>query len=157
MKKIIDQKQASKISAREKTSGKKIILTGGCFDVLHKGHIKFLENAKDDNSLLFVLLESDENIKKRKGNNRPINNQENRATILSNLSSVDYIIPLVGVTKNVEYDKLIVQIKPDLIALTKGDLQTEKREEQCRKFGAKIKIVNKFDAPSTTDLIKNYG
>lgn len=155
MSKILTTEEAGKISKQEKAKGKKIILAGGCFDILHLGHLKFLEKAKEQGDLLFVLLESDGNIRKRKGENRPINNQPNRASVLSALPYVDYIISLRGMTKDEEYDKLIVQIKPGVIAITSGDKQIEQRRRQCKMIGAQLKLViNQIDSQSTTDLIK---
>lgn len=153
--KILTIEEAGKVSKQERVKGKKIILVGGCFDILHKGHVLFLEKASREGDVLFLLLESDENIKKRKGENRPINSATKRASILSALPYVHYIIQLRGVTKNEEYDKLIVQIKPDIIAITKGNGQIKKRKEQCRMVGAKLKIViDRIATPSTTDLIE---
>ena len=68
---------------------KNIVLVGGCFDIVHLGHLIFLEKAKAKGDILIVLLESDENIRKNKGQNRPINNQEDRALFLSKLKMVD--------------------------------------------------------------------
>lgn len=152
MKKIIEINDIPKILPNLKS--KKIILAGGCFDILHSGHINFLNNTKKIGDALIVLLESDEKIKKIKGENRPINSQEKRSLLLSTLTKVDYIIMLKGVTKNEEYDKLIVQIKPDFIAITKNDKGIEKRKMQCEMIGAKLIIIKKYESPSTSDLIK---
>lgn len=157
MKKIIELDNVAKIAATEKSKGKKIVLAGGCFDILHPGHIAFLSEAKKSGDLLFTFLESDLNIKRMKGNDRPINNQTARAGVLSFLLMVDYIILLKGVTKNEEYDKLIVQIKPDFIAITENDLGIEKRKKQAEMVGAKLIVIKKMKTPSTTELIKKYG
>ncbi len=154
MKKIISINDATKISKQLKLSGKTIVLVGGCFDILHVGHILFLKAAKKQGDILFLLLESDENIRKRKGKKRPLNTQRNRAVILSALEAVDYIVPLVGMTKNEEYDRLMIQIKPDVVAMTAGDSEIERRANQCKAVGAKLKLVIKeVDKTSTTDLI----
>lgn len=155
MNKILTTEEAAKISKQEKTKGKKIILAGGCFDILHLGHLRFLEKAKEQGDILFLFLESDENIKIRKGESRPINKQLYRSSVLAALPYVNYIIPLKEMTKDEEYDKLIVQIRPDIIAITSGDHQTEKRRMQCEMIGAKLKeVISQIDTPSTTDLIK---
>src|SRR5690606_3739180 len=86
--KILNINSVPQISNHYKNFGKKIILVGGCFDVLHEGHIKFLESAKKNADILILLLESDENISKRKGINRPVNIQKNRAIVLSSLKFV---------------------------------------------------------------------
>lgn len=154
MNKIITIDQASKLSLKFKQAGKAIVLAGGCFDVLHSGHIVFLKAAKKNGDVLILLLESDESIKKRKGKERPLNSQEKRAAVLSSLETVDYILPLKGVTKNEEYDRLMIQIKPDIVAMTKGDLNIPQRVKQCEMVGAKLKLVTeKIDGLSTTALI----
>lgn len=153
--KIVTIDEAAKISKKIKSDGKNIILAGGCFDILHPGHIKFLTESKKHADILFLLLESDENIKKFKGENRPINSQNNRSIVLSTLFSVDYIIPLRGVTKNEDYDKLIVQIQPDLISITEGDKNIERRKEQCEKVGAKLVKIEKIDGASSTSYIES--
>lgn len=154
MEKVISIREAANIAQTLKQSGKSIVLAGGCFDILHVGHILFLKAAKKQGDILFLLLESDENIRKRKGNQRPLNTQKNRAVVLSALEAVDYIVPLTGMTKNEEYDRLMIQIKPDVVAMTAGDLEIERRAKQCNAVGAKLKLVIKeVDKTSTTDLI----
>ncbi len=157
MKKIISTNDAALISSKSKKLNKKIVLVGGCFDILHLGHIYFLEKSKEEGEILFVLLESDENIKKWKGINRPINSQKNRGIVLSAISSVDYIIPLKGMTKTEDYDKLIVQINPDVIAITKGDKNIEKRQSQTDSIGAKLVKINKIEGISTTKFAENIN
>lgn len=153
MKKILDPEKLSKIVKDLHSQNKSIVLAGGVFDILHDGHIKFLKEAKKAGDFLFVFLESDENVKNKKGENRPVNSQKHRSIVLETLDSIDYIIPLIGVTKNEEYDKLIVQIKPALIALTWGDANVETREKQAKMSGAKLVLIKKVESPSTSDLI----
>jgi FAD synthetase len=152
--KILTFDEIEKTSKKERINRKKIILVGGCFDLLHKGHIDFLNQAKRHGDRLFVLLESDDNITKIKGKNRPINSQSNRTIVLSSLKSVSYIIPLRGMTKSEEYDKLIVLIRPNVIAITKGDPHSTRRKEQCEMVDAKLVLIERVITPSTTELIK---
>lgn len=152
--KIIELSDISKTVLRLKEENKKIVLVGGCFDIIHPGHILFLEAAKREGDALILLLESDESIKKRKGNGRPINSQKNRQIVVSAISDVDYIIPLVGVTTDEEYDRIMIQIRPEVIAITEGDSQTDKRKKQCESIGSELKVViKKIDNRSTTALI----
>lgn len=157
MKKIIDVNNAALISKESKKLQKKIVLVGGCFDILHNGHIFFLKESKREGDILFVLLESDENIRKRKGEKRPINSQKDRANILSSILSVDYVVLLTGMTKNEDYDKLIVQIEPDIIALTKGDKYAEKRQIQSDLVRAKLVQIDKVDGLSTSQFAENIN
>ncbi|MBP9716631.1 MAG: adenylyltransferase/cytidyltransferase family protein [Candidatus Levybacteria bacterium] len=152
--KIIELNDISETVLRLKEENKKIVLVGGCFDIIHPGHILFLEAAKREGDALILLLESDESIKKRKGNGRPINSQKNRQIVVSAISDVDYIIPLVGVTTDEEYDRIMIQIRPEVIAITEGDSQTDKRKKQCESIGSELKVViKKIDNRSTTALI----
>lgn len=155
MRKILSEKEAAHLSKSLKQENKKIILVGGCFDVLHLGHIHFLNSAKKNADALILLLESDENIKRFKGEHRPINSQKNRSIVLKTLSSVDFIIPLKGVTKNEDYDKLIVQIEPDFIALTKGDKNLTQRQKQSDMIGAKLVQIERAEGLSSSIYIEN--
>jgi len=155
MNKILTIQQAIEVSNKLKAGGKSIVLAGGCFDVLHIGHIDFLNEAKKRGDILFVLLESDEIIRKIKGNNRPINTQVDRARILSALLSVDYVIILPQFTKDKEYDDIVTRIKPDIIATTEGDKNREHKERQARLIGARVvDVVKNISNKSTTKLIK---
>jgi len=133
----------------------KIVLVGGCFDIVHLGHIKFLEKAKEKGDILIVLLESDENIRKIKGQNRPINNQENRAKFLINLKMVDYVINLPEMKNDEDYLELIKKIKPTVIAVSEGDENIEKKKMQAEKVGAKlVKVTNLVKQQSTSKIIE---
>lgn len=125
-------------------SKQRVVLAGGCFDILHIGHIRFLENAKKQGDKLIILLESDENIKESKGKDRPINPQSDRALVLSAIKSVDYVILLPKMKGNDDYKKLIKIIKPDIIAVTKGDKMLEQKKKQAKAVGAKLIEVNKL-------------
>ncbi len=152
--KILDLNNFSETISKLKKDNKKIVLAGGCFDIIHPGHILFLEAAKKEGDILILLLESDESIEKRKGKGRPINSQKNRQIVVSSIGDVDYIIPLIGVTTDKEYDRIMIQIRPEVIAITDGDSQTEKRKKQSESIGAELKVVIKqIDNKSTTALI----
>ena len=141
MIKIIPSKDAGKTARKLKEQGKVIVVAGGCFDILHLGHIKFLEEAKKQGDFLFVILESDESVKSKKGEKRPINSQHDRAYILSALSSVNFVIPLQGVTTNQDYDTLMAEISPSVIATTQNDPGVKHKERQAKKIGGKVKFV----------------
>jgi rfaE bifunctional protein nucleotidyltransferase chain/domain len=134
---------------------KKMVLVGGCFDIVHLGHIKFLEKAKKAGDILVVMLESDESIKKIKGQNRPINNQENRADFLTKLRMVDYVIKLPIMKNDEEYLKLVKKIKPNIIAVSEGDKNIIQKRGQARLVGAKlIKVTNLIKQQSTSKIIE---
>ena len=153
MNRIINTEKAIKISKKLKREGKKLVLAGGCFDILHVGHIKFLTAAKKKGDILFILLESDKNVEKFKGKNRPINNQAERAMVLSSLRFVDYVIILGEMKTNSDYDKLIVNLKPDIIATTKKSQQIIHNARQAKLIDAELALViNRISNKSTTRL-----
>lgn len=153
MNRIISTEKAIKISKKLKRGGKRIILAGGVFDILHIGHIKFLEAAKKRGDILFILLESDRNVEKFKGKDRPINNQGERAMVLSSLRPVDFVIILGEMKTNSDYDKLIINLKPDIIATTKKSQQIIHNRRQAKLVDAELALViNRISNKSTTRL-----
>jgi glycerol-3-phosphate cytidylyltransferase len=152
--KILTTKQAIEIAQQINSSGKKIVLVGGCFDILHIGHITFLENSKKQGNILFILLENDKTIKKLKGDNRPVNSQEDRSQILAHLSMVDYVVMLPEIIDDKTYDKLVIDLKPAIIATTAGDINKSHKERQAKLVGAKIiDVTNEISNKSTTRLV----
>lgn len=155
MNKIISIKKAVKISKKLHASDKTLVLSGGCFDILHIGHIKFLKNAKKYGNSLFILLESDESVKKLKGEKRPINSINDRAEILASINFVDYVIPLEGVMTDIDYDKLIFNLKPDVITVTKNNPEVIHAKRQAKKINAKvIEVIARIENKSSTNLAK---
>lgn len=152
LNKLLSPAQVKKTAEKHRSMKKRIVLIGGCFDILHAGHIKFLEKAKDQGDILFLLLESDQSVKKLKGEKRPINTQKDRAYVLSALSSIDYVVMLSKLPTDKDYDRLIAQIRPDVIALTHGDPNLKRRADQAKKVGAKVKNVSPRTEHSTEKL-----
>lgn len=159
MGKIISANQAKHISQDLKNQKKTIVLCGGIFDILHIGHIRFLQEARNQADILFVLLESDDRAKSKKGITRPINPQAERAEILASLIFVDFIIML---DENfTDYDGLIEAVKPDVIAVTSQSPTLIHAKRQGEKVGAKIvEVIPRIKNKSTTmiaDIIsKNF-
>jgi len=154
MDKILTTKQAAFVAKKLHKDKRNIVLVGGCFDILHIGHITFLENAKKQGDVLFVLLENDKTIKKLKGDNRPVNSQEDRGQILSHLSIIDYVVMLPEISDNKIYDSLIINLKPAIIATTTGDVNRSHKERQAKLVGAKVvDVTNEVSNKSTTRLI----
>ncbi len=152
MNKILNLKQAIKISKQLKSQGKTIVLVGGCFDIVHLGHIRFLNNAKKYGDILIVLLENDSSIKALKGPQRPFNTQKERAEVLCALSSVDYVV-LLPLLENNEYDAIICSIHPNTIGTTKGDPNRNHKERQAKQINAEvIDVIERIVTYSTTAL-----
>lgn len=136
----------------KKIRKEKIVLVGGCFDVLHPGHVIFLQKAKKIGNILIVLLESDERIKTLKGVSRPVHNQKERALVLSALQFVDFIILLPNINDQ-KYDEILLKIKPNIIAVTKG-IDDKYQKSAARLVGAQLKYVTKMIGDySTTKLL----
>lgn len=153
MNKILTLDQAAEIANQLNKQGKKIVLAGGCFDILHIGHLMFLEKAKEAGNILFILLESDERIRKMKGSKRPINTQSDRAHLLSALGIVDYVVLLPLLETNEEYDKVILSIKPAIIATTKHDPDRTHKERQGNLIGSRVvDVVERIANKSTSRL-----
>lgn len=125
------------------------VLVGGCFDILHIGHLDFLEAAKAAGDILIVLVESDQKIATLKGHHRPINSQADRARLLRALKMVNQVILLPSNMTDSDYDKLISEIKPDILATTSPDPGLHHKQRIAKLVKAKLKIVNK--------LIKGYS
>ena len=155
MNKIVNVEQAIKVSQRLKSQGKKIVLAGGCFDILHVAHVKFLEKAKKQGDILFVLLENDNNVRKLKGKNRPINSQKNRAIVLSSLTPLDYIVLLPNLKTNDQYDTIVTRIQPSIIATTAKDPNILHKIRQANQINAKVVyVLQRISDQSTTRLTK---
>jgi len=131
---------------RLKKLGKKIVFTNGCFDILHRGHVSYLDTAKSYGDVLILGLNSDESVKKLKGEERPINSEEDRAFILSALESVDFVTIF---SEETPYE-LIKMVEPDV--LVKGG-DYEGKEVVGSDIAAEVKLVQFIDGRSTTKTI----
>lgn len=131
---------------RLKKLGKKIVFTNGCFDILHRGHVSYLDIAKSYGDVLILGLNSDESVKKLKGDDRPINNEEDRAYILAALESVDFVTIFSDETPY----ELIKMVKPDV--LVKGG-DYEGKEVVGSDIATEVKLVQFVDGRSTTKTI----
>lgn len=136
---------------------KKIVLVGGCFDLLHFGHISFLKEAKSHGDRLVVALESDENVKKMKGDSRPIHSQEQRKQMLEAVSCVDEVIALPPMHSDEDYSIFVRKIKPSVIAITEGDAMKDIKQTQATEIGAELVVIPKIHTPSTSQLAKLLG
>ena len=137
-----------------KAEKKKIVFTNGCFDLLHVGHIRYLSNAKKLGNFLIVGLNSDESVKILKGQNRPINQFEDRAMLLSALRSVDLVIMFEEQTP----ENLINKIVPDV--LVKGgdyDIEDIAGYQTVIKNGGKVKTLDFYKGYSSTNYIKKIN
>lgn len=135
-----------------KKKGKRLVLTNGCFDLLHAGHIMLFSASKQLGDILVVAIDDDESVKKLKGSGRPVLNAKERSRILSALDAVDYVV----VFSSHELKKLIEIIQPDV--LTKGSNYTSKEvfgRELVEKYGGRVKLIPVTENISSTRIINN--
>ena len=130
-----------------KQKGKKVVFTNGCFDILHVGHVKYLQVAKSFGDILIVGLNSDASVSRLKGPSRPVNIAEDRAYLLAALEAVDFVVPF---EEDTPYE-LIKMIAPDV--LVKGG-DYEGKEVVGTEFARELKLVDFVDGKSTTKTIE---
>ena len=149
--KIKGREELRKIVEALKLEGKQIVFTNGCFDLLHVGHIRYLEKAKGLGDILIVGVNSDRSVRMIKGPERPILPEEERAEVLSGLSCIDYIILFDEPTPL----ELIAQLQPHV--LVKGGDWTKETtvgKEIVESSGGKVVILPFVEGHSTSNLIK---
>lgn len=130
---------------------RKVVFTNGCFDVLHRGHVTYLAQARELGDCLVVGLNSDASVKRLKGDSRPINSENDRAFVLAALSSIDYIILFEEDTPK----KLIEQVKPDIL-VKGGDYQIDHivGADFVLKNGGQVLTIPFVDGYSSTKIIQ---
>jgi len=146
-KHIKTQPEIARLSQELKLKGKKIVFTNGCFDLLHAGHISYLEKAKNFGDVLIIGLNADSSVTSLKGKGRPINLQEDRAYILAALEVVDYVVIF---DEDTPY-KLIKSIKPHIL-VKGGDYRG--KEVVGQDIADELKIVDFIDGKSSTKTIE---
>lgn len=156
LNKITDRQTLAKRVAAWRLTGKKIVFTNGCFDLLHFGHVSYLAKARDLGDILILGLNADSSVKKIKGPNRPLNPEYARATVLAALQCVDAVVLFDEDTPL----NLISLLKPDVIV--KGGDYTEETvvgAKEVRAYGGDVQIIGFEDGFSTTSIIEkmNHG
>ncbi len=148
--KLLSQKSLLENIERRKSQKETVVFTNGCFDVLHRGHIEFLKFCKSQGNVVVLGLNSDSSVKKIKGPDRPINNQNDRAAVLGAMETVDYITIFDESTPL----NLIKKIKPDV--LVKGQDWAEKGvvgREFVEAYGGKVVLAPLVEGKSSTATI----
>lgn len=151
MSKIKSLAELKRIATLKKLQGKKIVFTNGCFDILHYGHVMYLEKAKAIGDILIVGINSDASVRSIKGKFRPIVNEKDRAGVIAGLESVDYVV----VFRDVTPDKLIRALKPDI--LVKGSDWKNKGivgADFIKSYGGKVATVKLAKGRSSTNIIR---
>ena len=135
----------------ERNKNKKIVFTNGCFDILHKGHVTYLAEARKLGDVLLIGVNSDASVKRLKGPERPINNEQDRAYVLSQLKSVDFTEIFTEDTPL----NLILKVKPHVL-VKGGDWKIDQivGAKEVIANGGEVFSLNFIDGYSTTSIIK---
>jgi D-beta-D-heptose 7-phosphate kinase/D-beta-D-heptose 1-phosphate adenosyltransferase len=139
------------IITAEKARGKRVVFTNGCFDLLHAGHVKYLQKARGLGDLLVLGLNSDASVRRLKGEKRPLIGEDERAHILAALDCIDYVVLFDQDTPL----ELITALKP-LILAKGGDYTAEGvvGKEVVEAYGGRVELVTFVDGKSTTNIIE---
>lgn len=137
----------------------KIVVVGGCFDILHLGHVTLIENAKKLGDRLVVVIESDKFILETK-KREPFHNQKQRAIVMASIRDVDLVIkfPFIPKSKRTKsYRSLVKILKPGFIAVSENDKMINEKIEHAKIVGAEVKIVTKILPSLSSSKIIQYG
>jgi len=148
---VVNRCDIGKIVKILEDEGKIVVFTNGCFDILHAGHVRYLNEAKKLGDCLIVGLNSDESVRALKGPSRPINIEEDRAEVLSALSAVDYVVVFSDSTA----EGLVAEVKPNLYV--KGgdyDLKDLPEATIVARYGGKTVLIPEVIGKSSSNIIK---
>lgn len=154
MGKLINKSELKALLENIKKEGKTLAVTNGCFDILHVGHVRYLNMSSKQADYLMVLLNSDKSVRAIKGETRPINKQEDRAEVLSALNCVDFVMFFDENSPA----KLLEEIKPDVY--TKGadyNLENLPEAKSIQSYGGKIAFIDLVEGVSTTKILEKLN
>ena len=154
MGQIINRKNISEFVENLHKAGKTVVTTNGCFDILHVGHVRYLQKSKSFGDYLMVLLNSDKSVKSIKGDDRPINNEMDRAELLCALNCVDFVVLFDESSPTM----LLDEIKSDVY--TKGadyTMETLPERDIMIKNGTKVEFIDFVQGKSTTNIINKIN
>ena len=153
---VISVEELSRISEKLRSEGKRLVVTNGCFDLLHLGHVRYLEAARKLGDALAVGVNGDASVCALKGEGRPLNNENDRAQVLAALRSVDY----VTVFPEVRAMEFLARVRP-AVYVKGGDYKPETLNAEERaaleKIGAEIRIIPFEPGYSTSSLIERMN
>lgn len=154
MGELVSKSEIINIVRKGQQTGKTYVVTNGCFDILHVGHVRYLQKTKEFADYLIVMLNSDVSVRALKGEGRPINNEQDRAEILSALSCVDYVV----LFDERSPAKLLEDIKPNVY--TKGadyTLETLPERDIVLRNNIKVEFIDFVQGKSTTNVINKIN
>ncbi|EKD54695.1 MAG: hypothetical protein ACD_60C00057G0020 [uncultured bacterium] len=147
---IVNEEQLLIAVSEARLSGKRIVFTNGCFDILHAGHVTYLQQAKQLGDHLIVAINDDDSVKRLKGAGRPINNVEQRMAVLASLGVVDWVISFKDNTP----ERLLKKIQPDIL-VKGGDYSVDQvvGADIVRTYGGDVRVLGTIKNLSTTSII----
>lgn len=151
MGQLLDRTEMLAKRRQLRQEGRRLVFTNGCFDLLHPGHVRYLQQARALGDALLVALNSDESVRKLKGESRPILKEQERAEVMAALACVDYVTIFEEETPR----QLIAELLPDV--LVKGgdwSVETIVGREEVEAAGGVVESLSFIEGVSTTDLIK---
>ncbi|MEE3348675.1 MAG: D-glycero-beta-D-manno-heptose 1-phosphate adenylyltransferase [Candidatus Gastranaerophilaceae bacterium] len=154
MGQVLRREEITQLIKSLHNEGKTVVTTNGCFDILHVGHVRYLQKTKSFADTLIVLLNSDKSVRSIKGPTRPINNENDRAEILCALSCVDYVVMFDEDSPR----NLLDEMKPDVY--TKGadyTMETLPEADIMRKNGTRVEFISFVEGKSTTRIINKVN
>ncbi len=149
--KVLSQQKAAAAARRLKRQGRKIVFTNGTFDILHLGHVQYLQKARACGDALIVGVNTDESVKSYKDPGRPVNPEKDRALVLSALACVDYVVLFNEPTPL----NLIKKIRPNVLA--KGADWKKSQiagAQEVESWGGKVRLISLVSGRSTTNVIE---
>src|ERR1044072_2211704 len=151
---VLSREELIKTVAEARAAGLRIVLANGCFDVLHVGHIRYLSGARSEGDLLIVGVNSDAQVRKQKGDGRPILPAAQRAEIVAALESVNF----VTVFDEPTVEELLLALKPDVHAKgTDYTVDTVPEREVVKSYGGRVAIVGDLKDHSTSEILSRMG
>jgi len=154
MNNVLDREELVQRVAAARKSGARVVLANGCFDVLHVGHVRYLEGARKLGDVLIVGINSDEQVALQKGAGRPVLTARERAEIVAALESVTY----VTIFDEPTVEQLLLALKPDVHAKgTDYTAETVPERDVVRSYGGRVAIVGDPKDHSTSEIISRLG
>ena len=147
---LVERQDIAKFCEILRKGGQKVVFTNGCFDILHAGHVTYLEAAKAQGDVLVLGLNTDASVRRLKGPERPISSELDRAKVVGALKSVDYVVLFGEQTA----EAVIAEVKPD-IYVKGGDytLDTLPEAKIVQSYGGKVAFIDMVEGRSTTNII----
>ncbi|MGB0894066.1 MAG: bifunctional D-glycero-beta-D-manno-heptose-7-phosphate kinase/D-glycero-beta-D-manno-heptose 1-phosphate adenylyltransferase HldE [Parashewanella sp.] len=149
---VVTEEQLLNTLIQAKAAGEKVVMTNGCFDILHAGHVSYLSQARELGDRLIVAVNDDDSVRRLKGSDRPVNPVERRMAVLAGLSSVDWVVPFTEDTPQ----RVISELLPDVL-VKGGDYKVEDIAggKEVMAAGGEVKVLGFEDGVSTTAIIEN--